>query len=48
MVCYYILISILPTWVEPLEMLYVKAADTLAPQAGDLTPEDFLSPCASS
>ena len=38
------LISILSVSVEPLEMLCVMAADTLAPQADHLKNEDLLSP----
>ena len=37
-------ISIQSVLVEPLEILFAEAGDTLAPQAGDLTVEDLLRP----
>ena len=44
------LISILSTTVDLLEMLCAEAADALAPLARDLKAEDLLSPlhCVSS
>ena len=44
MVSDYMLISILSVSVEPLEMSCAEAADTLAPCAGDLKPDNLLSP----
>ena len=38
------LISILSVLVEALEMLCAEAADALAPRAGNLKPDDLLSP----
>ena len=44
MVSVCMLISILSISVESLEMLCAEAADAMALQAGDLKPEDLLSP----
>ena len=44
----HMLISTLSVSVEPMDMSCAEAVDALAPQAGDLKPEDLLGPLPES